>query len=172
MDHFQETEEWCEVYAPDLVTKIEPIELPQPEADLGLFDYRDIVGQIEDLFQPYIIMNDGAVIIIQETAALTAIDVNRGADQRSNYEINFEPAEEIARHMRLRNMGGAFMIDFLKMKAAEQKKLHKIFEDFFVGHDPCTVQISGMTKLGFMELARHRRTPPLQDRFESAVSQS
>lgn len=171
MDHYQETEEWCEVYAPDLVTKIEPVELPKPEADLGLFDYRDIVGQIEDLFQPYIILNGGAVIIVQEAAALTAIDINRGADQRSHYEINLEAAEEISRHMRLRNMGGAFMIDFLKMKAADQKKLQKAFEQFFIDNDPCTVQISGMTKLGFMELARHRRTPPLQARFESAVAQ-
>lgn len=170
MDHYQETEEWCELYAPDLVTKIAPVELPDPPTDLGLFDFRDIVGQIEDLFQPYAIMNSGSVIIIQETASLIAVDVNRGADERSALEINMEAAEEIARQMRLRNLGGAFMIDFLKMKKADQNKLHEALEGFFVNNDPCTVQISGMTKLGFMELARHRRTPPLQDRFESAVS--
>ncbi len=172
MDHFQETEEWCELYAPDLVTKIVPVELPEPPTDLGLFDFRDIVGQVEDLFQPYAILDKGCVIIIQETASLMAIDVNRGADTRSTFEINLEAAEEIARQMRLRNLGGAFMIDFLKMKSADQKKLQTAMESFFNDNDPCTVQISGMTKLGFMELARHRRTPPLQDRFESAVSLS
>ena len=170
MDHYQDTEEWCELYAPDLVTKIVPVELPDQQAELGLFDYRDIVGQIEDLFQPYVILSNGAVIIIQEAAALTAIDVNRAGDDRSALEINLEAAEEIARQMRARNLGGAFMIDFLKMKKADQKKLQDTFENHFLDDDPCTVQISGMTKLGFMELARHRRTPPLQDRFDSAIS--
>lgn len=169
MDHYQDTEEWCEIYAPDLVTRINPIELPDQNAELGLFSYRDIVGQIEDVFQPYVVMDSGAVLILQETAALMAVDVNRGADKRSNFEINMDAAEEIARQMRLRNLGGVFMVDFLKMKTAEQKKLTAALEEFCMRDDPCTVQISGMTKLGFMEISRHRRTPPLQDRFDNAA---
>jgi Rne/Rng family ribonuclease len=170
MDHFQEVEEWCEIYAPDLVTKIEPVELPNPSSDLGLFEYRDIVGKIEGFFQPYVILSKTGNIIVQETSALMSIDVNRGADERSALAVNLEAAEEIARQVRVRNLGGIIIIDFLKMKTPQEKqKLKKALEGFF-NQDPCTVQVHGLTKLGLMEITRHRRTPPLLDRFESAMS--
>lgn len=169
MDHYQEIEEWCEVYAPDLVTKIHPIELKKPVPDLGLFEVRDIVGQVEDLFQPYVIMNDAAVMIIEQTAAFTAIDVNRGGDSRSNLAVNITAAQEAARQLRLRNLGGIIVIDFLKMKdKTEKEKLTKALDDAF-NLDPCTVQIHGLTKLGLMEITRNRRTPPLQEKFESIM---
>ena len=57
------------------MTKIQPVELPDPNMELGLFEFRDIIGQIEELFQPYIIMKTGATVIIQQTAALTAIEM-------------------------------------------------------------------------------------------------
>ncbi len=169
MDHFQDAEEWCEIYAPDLVTKITPVELPDPQMDLGLFELRDIVGQIEELFQPYAILSNGATIIIQETAAFLAVDVNRAGDDRPALAVNQDAAKEIARQLRLRNLGGAVVIDFLKMKKAEQKKLEDTLSPYFDEYDPCTVQIHGMTNLGFMEVTRQRRTPPLQERFESTM---
>ncbi|MBI4030082.1 MAG: ribonuclease E/G [Proteobacteria bacterium] len=171
MEHFEHAEEWCEVFAPDLMTKIQPVELKNPNEELGLFDLHDIAGQIDELFQPYTILENGGAIIIQETAALIAIDVNRGADERSNLAINLQAAEEIARHLRLRNMGGAVVIDFLRMKSKEEyKKLEDAMERFFIEKDPCTVQIHGITKLGFMELTRQRRTPSLLERYRSVVS--
>src|SRR5690606_15254868 len=75
MDHFDKVEEWCSIFAPDLVTKIEPVELPNAEDDLALFEYRDIIGQIEDMFDEYAVLPGGGNIILQETAALSAIDV-------------------------------------------------------------------------------------------------
>lgn len=169
MDYYQEAEEWCEIYAPDLVTKIEPVELPDPYADLGLFEFRDMTGQIEAMFQPYAFLPGTGNIIIQDTAALWAIDVNRGADDRSALAVNLEAAEEIARQVRVRNLGGAVLIDFLKMKSSQEKtKLKKALDDYF-NDDPCTVQVHGFTNLGLMEVTRHRRTPPLIERFESAM---
>lgn len=166
MQHYEYVEEWCSIFAPDLVTKIEPIEMKGAEKDFALFEYRDIVGQIEDLFQPYVLLPGGGNIIIQPTAALTAIDVNRGGDKRSNLSINIEAALEAARQLRLRNLGGIVMIDFLKSpnKNAEGQMiaaLEKALQD-----DPCTVQMHGLTALGLMELARKRRTPPLADRLD------
>lgn len=169
MEHYQETEEWCEIYAPDLVTKIAPIELPDPHAGLGLFEFRDIVGQIEGLLQPYVILPSGGSIIIEETAALTAIDVNRGGDERPVLALNMEAAKEIARQIRVRNIGGAIMVDFLKMKSPKDEKELKKALDKYLNDDPCTVQVHGLTKLGMMEITRHRRTPPLLDRFESVM---
>ncbi|MEM6812056.1 MAG: ribonuclease E/G [Pseudomonadota bacterium] len=166
MDHFKEVEEWCEIYAPDLVTKIHPADLPQADADLALFDYYDLLNQIDDLFDPYILMNGGGNIIIQQTAALAAIDINRGSDTRSNLTINLEALDEIGRQIRLRNLGGIIIIDFLKMnKKAEHDKLMAAFDDV-ISQDPCTVQLHGFTSLGLAELTRQRRTPPLQDRLD------
>src|SRR5690606_29982811 len=65
MDRYQEIEEWCEVFAPDLVTKIRPVELEDPDAELALFDFRGLLGDIEDLFQDYGLLLHGGSIIIE-----------------------------------------------------------------------------------------------------------
>lgn len=165
MDHFEHIEDWCSVFAPDLMTKITPIELKSADQDLALFEYRDIIGQIEALFQSYVMLPHAGSIIIQETAALTAIDVNKGGDKRGNLAINMEAAEEIIRQMRLRNIGGIIVVDFLKMKKSDEKHLLKTLKDLSY-RDPCTVQIHDITKLGLMEITRKRRTPPLSHRFD------
>jgi Rne/Rng family ribonuclease len=170
MDHIALAQEWCDVFAPDLMTRIEPVELKNAKDEFALFDYRDIIPQIESLLLPYVILPTGATIIIQETAALTAVDVNRGADERRALEINLDCAVEIARQLVLRNMGGAVLIDFLKLGGkAEQQKVIDALEAWFLANDPCTVQVHGMTGLGLLELSRQRRTPPLLERYESTI---
>lgn len=171
MDRYAEVEEWCEVYAPDLVPKVAPVELPNQETELGLFDFRDIVDQMEALFAPYTILTHGANIILQETPALVAIDVNRGADRRSNLSINLDAAEEIMRQIRLRNLGGIIIIDFLKMGGKKEgEQLVDILKSSAEA-DPCTVQIHGLTALGLMEITRKQRTPPLLLRMDSALEE-
>lgn len=165
MDHFSQVEDWCTVFAPDLVTKITPIELEDAAQDLALFDHRDILGQIESLLHDYVMLQTGSNIIVQETTALTAIDVNSSSDKRSHLSINIDAAKEIARQMRLRNLGGIVIIDFLKMNKADEKTLLNTLNDQTY-LDPCTVQIHGFTKLGLMEITRKRRTAPLLERFE------
>ena len=129
------------------------------------------MGQIEDLFQPYGLLEGGGSIIIENTAALTAIDVNSGADKRGRLAVNIEAGAEIARQIRLRNLGGMIIIDFLKMKSKDDEAAFlKAFEDA-VMEDPCTVQLHGLSSLGLMEITRARRTPALSDRFESVFSE-
>ncbi|PZQ44605.1 MAG: ribonuclease E [Micavibrio aeruginosavorus] len=170
MDRYKEIEEWCEIFGPDLVPKITPIELEDPQAELALFDYRGLLGDIEDLFQDYGLLVSGGSIIIQQTSALTAIDVNRGGDDRPAMEVNLEAAHEIARQVRLRNLGGIIMIDFLKLtKKEDQKAFLKALEPIF-DTDPCTVQIHGLTSLGLLEITRKRRTPPLSERLDNVES--
>jgi len=165
MEHVEEVEGWCSIFAPDLVTKIMPIELPNAEEDLALFHERDIIGQIEDLFQSYCLLPSGGNVILQNTAALTAIDINKSSDKGSKLSTNIEAAKEIARQLRLRNCGGIIIADFLKMKSKkEEGKLIAALEDA-LNDDPCTVQIHGMTTLGLIEMTRKRRTPPLGERF-------
>jgi Rne/Rng family ribonuclease len=169
MDRYQEVEEWCEIYAPDLVTKIAPIELPNPDEDLGLFDFHDIIGQIEDLFQPYVILKVGGNVIIQETAALCAVDINRGEDARGNLAVNLDALKEIGRQIRLRNLGGIIIVDLLKMQSKKEKDTLLEAVNQIVTSDPCTVQIHGLTALGLLEITRKRRTPPLQERLDLAL---
>lgn len=170
MDRYRQIEAWCEIFGPDLVPRIIPVELEDPQAELALFDYRGLLGDIEDLFQDYALLRSGGSLIIQETAALTAIDVNRGGDDRSNMDINVEAAAEIARQIRLRNIGGIIMIDFLKLsKKDDQKSFMKALEGIF-DTDPCTVQIHGLTALGLLEITRKRRTPPLSERLDNVES--
>ena len=170
MDHFKHVEEWCSIFAPDLVTKIEPVELDDGADDLALFHYRDIIGQIEDLFQPYALLPGGGNIIIQGTAALTAVDVNKGGCKDSHLGVNIEAAREIARQLRLRNAGGVIVIDFLKSQnKKDQGKLIAALEEA-INDDPCTVQIHGITALGLIEITRKRRTPQLEDRFQGLLS--
>lgn len=169
MEAYHAVEEWCDLYAPDLVTRIAPVQMKNVHGDLVLLSARDLIGQIEGLIRPYVLLPGGGSVIIEPTAALVAIDVNSGADRRSNLEINVEAAQEIARQLRLRNLGGIVAVDFLKLKTAKdraalEKALTAAFDD-----DPCTVQIHGLTGLGLMELTRARRTPPLQDRLETAL---
>ncbi len=165
MDHYEQIEDWCSVFAPDLVTKIKPIELEDASKDLALLEYRDLIGQIESLFHDYVLLPHGGNIIIQETASLTAIDVNTGGDKRGHLATNIEAAHEIGRQIRLRNTGGIVIIDFTKLNKSDEKELLKTLNSIAL-KDPCTVQIHGMTKLGLVELTRNRRTAPLQDRFE------
>jgi len=107
----------------------------------------------------------GGNIIIQKTSAFNAIDVNKGSDKRSHLAVNIEAAREISKQIRLRNIGGIIVIDFLKMNKPDEKKILKELNDL-VADDPCTVQIHGFTKLGLMEITRKRRTPPLQERYD------
>lgn len=168
MEQFENVEEWCEIYAPDLVTKITPVEMDNPYENLALFDFRDIFGQVEELFHPYAVLNSGANLIIQETAALCAIDINRGTHKGSNLDINVEAAREIGRQLRLRNLGGIIIVDFLKMKTKrEEGILIAAMEDVF-SDDPCTTQIHGITALGLMEITRKRRTPALLEYFSGS----
>jgi len=166
MDHYHQVEEWCNIFAPDLIPRITPIEIEDAEIDFALFGFRDIMGQIESLFYSYSVLPHGGHIIMQDTAALTAVDVNKSSDKRGHLSVNIEAAKEIARQMRLRNTGGIVVVDFLKMHGKkDQDKLIAALEDA-VAQDPCTVQIHGMTALGLVEVTRKRRTPPLQDRFD------
>jgi Rne/Rng family ribonuclease len=152
------------LFAPDLVPKIKPLELKHATQDLALLEHHDLFTPIAGFFQPYAILPSGGNILIQETAALVAVDVNRGADRNSNLSINLEAATEIARQLRIRNLGGIVMIDFINLKNERERKQLRDTLDSLLNEDPCTVQIHGYTALGLMELSRQRRTPTLNDR--------
>jgi ribonuclease G len=164
MEIFEETEEWCDLFAPDLMTKIEPRGVDNTRSGMGLFEVHDLLGQFEGLLKPYVVLPSGGSIIIERTASMTVIDVNKGAD-KSILNVNLEAAREIERQLRIRNIGGIVMADFINMKQQSQKdKVLKALNDAFE-NDPCTVQCHGITELGVFEISRQRRTPTLEEKL-------
>lgn len=170
MEIFEDTEEWCDLFAPDLMTKIEPRGAENTRSGMGLFEIHDLIGQLEGLLQPYAILPSAGSIIIEETVAMTVIDVNSGVD-KNTLNTNLEAAREIARQLRIRNLGGIIMVDFINMKSkTEQNKVLKELEKVF-SMDPCTTQCHGITELGVFEISRQRRTPTLEEKLIMAEGQ-
>ncbi len=164
MEIFEETEEWCDLFAPDLMTKIEPRGVDNTRSGMGLFEVHDLLGQFEGLLKSYVVLPSGGSIIIERTASMTVIDVNKGAD-KSILNVNLEAAREIERQLRIRNIGGIVMADFINMKQQSQKdKVLQALDDAFE-NDPCTVQCHGITELGVFEISRQRRTPTLEEKL-------
>ncbi len=170
-DLFDHTQTWCMQFAPDLVNKVIHSQIEEDLDDSErLLEFRGVLTPIEDLYRPYAVLENGASIIIEETSALTAIDVNRGGARGSRLEINITCAKEILRQIRLRNLSGIIMIDFLKLaNEAERKDLTNAMKKY-AADDPYTVQVHGLTKLGLMEVSRARRTPPLSEKLDSVIN--
>ncbi len=161
-----DVQQWCDIFAPDLSPKIDLAHMNDDNVhDLALFlERHNLIDQIETYINNYAVLPGGGNIIIQDTAAMTVIDVNAGPDRRGALAVNLEAAAEIARHMRIRNLGGIMIIDLLKMpNITARRKVMEFLETQF-DDDPCTVQIHGLTKLGLLELTRNRRTPTLAER--------
>jgi ribonuclease G len=163
-DILEETEEWCDLFAPDLMTKIELRTADNTRSGMGLFEIHYLIGQFEGLFQPAVILASGGVLIIEETAAMTVIDVNSAAS-KSKLQTNLDAAEEIARQLRVRNIGGIVMADFITMKTKkDQNRILDALNASFA-KDICTVKCHGITELGVFEISRQRRTPTLQEKI-------
>lgn len=160
----EEAYNWCDLYAPELMQKIESRAVTGTRTGMGLMEARDLLGQIEDFVRPVVALPGGASFVIEDSALGTMIDVNSGG--ASLAQTNHDAADEIARQIRLRNIGGIILIDFAgKPDGNENKRLTKQLQKAF-DLDPCTVELHGVTRTGLFEITRHRRTPTLADRIE------
>jgi ribonuclease G len=126
-----------------------------------LFEAQGIAEQIEVVLEPKVLLASGGSLIINETAGLVVIDVNSGSSSQKPLEINLEAAREAVRQIRLRNLSGLLVVDFLGMKkpAHRDAVLKALCEG--VADDPCSPQVVGFTKMGLVEITRKRRHPPL-----------
>lgn len=124
----------------------------------NLFAHFRISGAFEKAFDKRIWLKSGGHIVIEKTEACIVIDVNTGklVCSTSRFTTNCEAAKEIARQLRLRNLSGIIIIDFVSMsKTEDNRKLHQLLE-YEVGKDRVRVNVVGMTKLGLMQLTRQR----------------
>ena len=130
-----------------------------------IFDHFEVTRQIKSSFGKVVPMKQGAYLVIETTEALNVIDVNSGTraktnDQEENtFEVNKIAAEEIARQLRLRDMGGIVIVDFIDMEKAEHRnELFKYMKELMDG-DRAKHNVLPLTKFGLMQLTRQRIRP-------------
>ena len=133
----------------------------------SIFDQYGITKQIKASFGKTATMASGAYLVIEHTEALHVIDVNSGhkmnsTDQEANaMRVNLEAAEEIARQLRLRDIGGIIVVDFIDMKNAENRlKLYQEMKQFMNG-DKAKHTILPLSKFGLMQITRERVRPQI-----------
>lgn len=136
--------------------------------DIPIFDHFNITRQIKSAFGKTVSFKSGAYLIIEHTEALHVIDVNSGnrtkasQDQETNaLEVNLRAAEEIARQLRLRDMGGIIVVDFIDMaKAEHRQQLVEHMRDL-MSKDRARHNILPLSKFGLMQITRQRVRPAM-----------
>lgn len=142
------------------------------EEGITLFDYYGIEKEILSLRNNKIWLNCGGYIVIDKTEALYAIDVNSGKNTKENsiektaFITNYQAAEEIVKHIRLRNLNGIIVVDFINMNNCENKqKIIQIMEDGFKDDKNKTV-IYPFTELNLVQISRKRTGKSIYDYIE------
>jgi ribonuclease E len=142
--------------------------------DVPLFSRFQIEHQIESAYRRDVILPSGGAIVIDHTEALVAIDVNsaratRGHDiEMTAANTNLEAADEVARQLRLRDLGGLIVIDFIDMESAKnQREVENRLRDA-LKHDRARVQIGKISRFGLLELSRQRLQPSLEETTHTA----
>ena len=134
---------------------------------LPIFDNFGITKQVKASFGKTVNLPSGAYLIVEHTEALHVIDVNSGYKSVSNnqeqnaLETNLEAAEEIARQLRLRDLGGIIVVDFIDMKLMENKKRLADAMDQFMRPDRAKHAVLPITKFGLMQITRQRMKPEM-----------
>ena len=156
--------EWCAGHLPALATS-KRLRLFKPEK-IGqrLFDIYDVYGVLESLKESRVHLDAGATLVIEPTSAVTLVDVNQGSAE-SIVAANQSAAHEMARQCRLRDLSGAILIDFINMEQKnERARLLDTLAELFA-LDFASAQVHGFTRLGIIELTRHRRTASLAEKL-------
>ncbi|WP_064749729.1 Rne/Rng family ribonuclease, partial [Lysobacter antibioticus] len=135
--------------------------------DTPLFNRFQIESQIENAYERTVRLPSGGALVIDQTEALTAIDVNsaratKGGDiEETAFNTNLEAAEEVARQMRLRDLGGLVVIDFIDMSSnRHQREVENKLQNA-LKQDRARVQIGRISRFGLLELSRQRLRPSL-----------
>ena len=162
-DAFAQIQNYVALIAPE---KREIVKLYQKE--VPIFDHFSITRQIKSSFGKTVSFKSGAYIIIEHTEALHVIDVNSGnrskqsADQESNaLDVNLKAADEIARQLRLRDMGGIIVIDFIDMNKSEHRQALYEHMKEIMAKDRARHNILPLSKFGLMQITRQRVRPAL-----------
>ena len=164
-DAFQKAQEYMQRFMPpDAQRKLKLYQDPVP-----LFTRYQIESQIESAYSHKVTLPSGGSLVIDHTEALVSIDINsarstRGGDiEATARNTNLEAAEEIARQLRLRDIGGLIVIDFIDMESqANQRAVEDMLRDA-VKMDRARIQLGRLSRFGLLELSRQRLRPALSE---------
>ena len=163
-DAFDQAHEFIDPVMPQYKERIKLYDEPVP-----LFNRFQIESQIETAFQHEVKLHAGGSIVIDPTEALISIDINsaratKGADiEETALNTNLEAAEEVARQLRLRDIGGLIVIDFIDMVSAGNHRAVETKMRDALKADRARVQIGRISRFGLMEMSRQRLRPSLED---------
>jgi len=159
---FESVKKHIEIVRPDFLSKIKLY-----ESDVPLFTHYQIETQIETAFQREVRLPSGGSIVIDPTEAMTSIDINsaratKGSDiEETAFNTNLEAAEEIARQLRLRDLGGLVVIDFIDMTPVRnQREVENRMRDS-VHQDRARIQLGRISRFGLLEMSRQRLRPSI-----------
>ena len=159
---FESVKKHIEVVRPDFLSKIKLY-----DNDIPLFTHYQIETQIESAFQREVRLPSGGSIVIDPTEAMTSIDINsskatKGSDiEETAFNTNLEAAEEIARQLRLRDLGGLVVIDFIDMTPVRhQREVENRMRDA-VHQDRARIQLGRISRFGLLEMSRQRLRPSI-----------
>lgn len=159
---FEQVRDHIQLIRPDFVSRVKLY-----EGDVPLFSHYQIESQIESAFQREVRLPSGGSIVIDPTEALTSIDINsaratKGGDiEETAFQTNLEAAEEIARQLRLRDVGGLVVIDFIDMTPTRhQREVENRLRDS-LAHDRARIQVARISRFGLLEMSRQRLRPSL-----------
>lgn len=161
---YDEVKEYIQSNAPE---KEKIVKLYSGKAKI--FEHYGVERQIKSAFGQTVSLRGGGYLIIEHTEALHVIDVNSGnkSNREENQEttalsVNMEAAKEVARQLRLRDMGGIIVVDFIDMRSAEHKRLlHKTLKDEMGKTDRAKHTVLPLTKFGLMQITRERVRPQM-----------
>ena len=164
---FEEAKNFAELVIPDQKDKVKLY-----DEEIPLFNRYQIESQIELAFQREISLPSGGSIVIDPTEAMTTIDINsarstKGKDiEETALKTNLEAAKEIARQLRLRDVGGLIVIDFIDMQNEDsQNKVENAFRRA-VSSDRARIQMASISRFGLLEISRQRLKPSLNETYD------
>lgn len=167
---FEKASDFASRLAPELQDRIK-----RYDEIIPLFTRYQVETQIETAYQRKVQLNNGGSIIIDQTEALVSIDINSAkATSGSNIEetalkTNLEAAKEIAKQLRLRDIGGLIVIDFIDMGSLKNKRAIEDMVHESVSIDRAKIQVGNISRFGLLEMSRQRLRPSLQERWTQDI---
>jgi ribonuclease E len=167
--HYLEAIEFVKLILPGTESKI--IEHVNPEP---IFTAHGIEDQILDLYKPVVELPSGGYIVINPTEALTSIDVNSGKAigerhiEETALRTNIEAAAKIAKQIKLRDISGLIVVDFIDMHDSKNRKVVENTFKELLSRDSARVHVNNISNLGLIEISRQRLKPSFLERYSSA----
>jgi ribonuclease E len=157
---YREAKDFMRMLMPSHAKNVKPYKEPEP-----IFIRYQVERQLAAMFSPQVVLKSGGYIVINQTEALVSIDVNSGkATREHNIEdtalkTNLEAAEEIARQLRLRDLAGLIVIDFIDMDERRNNRLVERRLKEALRHDRARIQVGRISHFGLLEMSRQRLRP-------------